>query len=108
MPPAGWPNTTPARPTARPPAPGSGPAPGSLTLHGDGSFLYTPASGYYGTDGFTYSASVPGWPAAQASVTLDVAETAPSLEPDLYTVAHGKTLSLTASLGVLSNDSDAE
>ena len=30
------------------------PANGSVTLHGDGSFCYTPNAGYYGTDSFTY------------------------------------------------------
>jgi len=35
----------------------SGPAHGVLTLNPDGSFVYTPALNYYGTDSFTYHAS---------------------------------------------------
>jgi VCBS repeat-containing protein len=35
----------------------SGPAHGTLTFNADGSFVYTPALGYTGTDSFTYRAS---------------------------------------------------
>jgi hypothetical protein len=35
----------------------SGPANGTLTLNADGSFVYTPAAGFTGTDSFTYRAS---------------------------------------------------
>ncbi|MCI0379173.1 MAG: Ig-like domain-containing protein [Gemmataceae bacterium] len=35
----------------------SGPQNGSLTLNSDGSFMYTPASGFNGTDSFTYRAN---------------------------------------------------
>ncbi len=35
----------------------NGPAHGVLTLNPDGSFVYTPALNYYGTDSFTYHAS---------------------------------------------------
>src|SRR5262249_55247264 len=35
----------------------SGPAHGALTLNADGSFTYTPAAGFRGTDSFTYRAS---------------------------------------------------
>src|SRR6185312_1488889 len=34
----------------------AGPAHGQLTLNADGSFSYTPAAGFYGTDSFTYQA----------------------------------------------------
>ncbi|MGN6544931.1 MAG: tandem-95 repeat protein [Aureliella sp.] len=36
---------------------GAGPAHGSLVLNADGSFTYTPAAGYSGSDSFTYRAS---------------------------------------------------
>ena len=35
----------------------TGPAHGTLTLNADGSFLYTPAANYHGTDSFTYRAN---------------------------------------------------
>ena len=35
----------------------SGPTHGSLTLNSDGSFTYTPNTGYLGADSFTYQAS---------------------------------------------------
>ena len=34
----------------------TGPAHGALTLNADGSFTYTPAAGFFGTDSFTYQA----------------------------------------------------
>lgn len=51
----------------------SGPANGQLTLNGDGSFTYTPASGYTGGDAFTYEAADPAGDYATATVTLAVA-----------------------------------
>ena len=35
----------------------TGPSHGALTLHSDGSFIYTPTAGYYGSDSFVYAAS---------------------------------------------------
>lgn len=51
----------------------SAPAHGSLTLNGDGSFTYTPASGYFGGDSFTYRAADPSGNYATAPVSLTVA-----------------------------------
>jgi VCBS repeat-containing protein len=39
----------------------TGPAHGSLTLNSDGSFSYTPAAGFVGTDTFTYVANDGSW-----------------------------------------------
>ena len=41
----------------------SAPSHGTLTLNADGSFTYTPAANFNGTDSFTYRAS-DGTPAA--------------------------------------------
>src|SRR5262249_57600925 len=38
----------------------SGPSHGTLTLNANGSFTYTPAANYNGTDGFTYRATNAG------------------------------------------------
>jgi hypothetical protein len=56
----------------------SPPAHGTLALQPDGSFTYTPATGYSGPDGFTYQACDPGTPAlcsdpATVSVTVQPA-----------------------------------
>src|SRR3546814_21191112 len=47
----------------------SGPAPGTASIAGD-VVTYTPASGYYGADRFTYTATGPGGTAAAARVSL--------------------------------------
>jgi VCBS repeat-containing protein len=56
----------------------SGPANGALTLNADGSFVYTPAAGFSGTDSFTYRAG-DGSLSDLATVTLQV-KPAPATE----------------------------
>src|SRR5262249_21087123 len=51
---------------------GTGPAPGPLPLTADGSFTYTPAAGFSGTDTFTYWASDGSAVSGVATVTLTV------------------------------------
>jgi hypothetical protein len=48
------------------------PAHGTLTVNSDGSFTYTPNSGFLGDDTFTYQAHDNGGNSASASVTLHV------------------------------------
>jgi Bacterial Ig domain/Calcineurin-like phosphoesterase len=50
----------------------SGPANGTLTLNASGSFVYTPNSGFFGTDSFVYTASDSKGGAATATVTITV------------------------------------
>jgi VCBS repeat-containing protein len=55
------------------------PAHGSLTLNGDGSFTYTPAANFAGTDGFTYKAhdGLADSDAATVSITVNAVNDAP-------------------------------
>jgi hypothetical protein len=52
---------------------GSGPANGTLAQNADGSFTYTPADGFSGTDSFTYAASDGSAQSNLATVTIAVA-----------------------------------
>ncbi len=90
------------------------PSNGSLTLNNDGSFVYTPNTGFVGTDTFSYFAvdGIYYYPPA-ATVTIDVAavqtpgNNPPQGQPESYTVNLGSTLSLTAP-GILTNDLDPD
>ena len=48
------------------------PAHGSVTLNADGSFSYTPQSGFFGNDTFTYSARDNALNSSPATVTISV------------------------------------
>jgi hypothetical protein len=50
----------------------SGPAHGQLELRPDGSLSYTPEAGWFGTDRFTYRASLDGAGSADADVALEI------------------------------------
>lgn len=50
----------------------SGPSSGTLQWKGDGSFVYSPAAGFVGTDAFTYQLSDGVATSALATVTLNV------------------------------------
>jgi subtilisin family serine protease len=52
----------------------SGPSKGTLALAVDGSFTYSPGSGFWGTDSFTYTASDGKLASAPATVTLNIAQ----------------------------------
>ncbi|WP_233009230.1 Ig-like domain-containing protein [Rheinheimera faecalis] len=84
----------------------SGPAHGQLTLSANGSFVYTPAPTFYGSDSFIYQASN-GTYSAQAMVTLNVLSTPPSLQAnfDAYTLDEDSTLTVTSADSLLLNDS---
>ncbi|HVX64411.1 MAG TPA: Ig-like domain-containing protein [Pirellulales bacterium] len=87
----------------------SGPSYGSLTLNADGSFTYTPASGYYGTDSFTYD-DVEGSltsNTATVRITVNTLDRAPVAANDSYLV-QGNGILNAAAPGVLANDSDPD
>jgi VCBS repeat-containing protein len=86
------------------------PSQGSVALNANGSFTYTPAANFFGSDSFTYQASDGVRVSAPATVSLTVTPVndAPVANNDSYTGLPGQTFSATAALGVLANDSDAE
>jgi VCBS repeat-containing protein len=87
----------------------SGPAHGTLTLNANGSFSYTPAGNFYGSDSFTYQANDGSLNSSPATVTITVnaVNDPPTVVNDAYTVAEDTVLNVAAA-GVLANDSDVE
>ena len=88
---------------------GSGPSHGTVMVNADGSFTYTPNTGYTGSDSFQYAVS-DGAESTDATVTLTIhaGDTAPVANADSYSMTHDQVLSGDASTGVLANDTDAE
>jgi VCBS repeat-containing protein len=86
-----------------------GPANGSLTLNGDGSFSYEPDENFNGADSFTYLATDGLADSNTATVSLTVAAVndAPAALDDSYEMEAGETLAVSAP-GVLANDSDLD
>ena len=85
------------------------PGQGSLSLHSDGSFEYTPNNGFTGTDTFTYSASNGSSTSSNATISLIVhgGNQAPVAGNTNYSMAHDGNLSVGAP-GLLSRASDAD
>ncbi|MES2657777.1 MAG: Ig-like domain-containing protein [Verrucomicrobiota bacterium] len=87
-----------------------GPSNGTLTLNANGSFTYTPASGYSGADSFTYRANDGFLNSNVATVNLTInppPNTAPVAVADSYSTPYQTILAVPAA-GVLSNDTDAQ
>lgn len=84
----------------------SQPGNGTATVSGDG-VLYTPASGFVGTDTFTYTVADPDGLTATATVTITV-----NVPDNLPPVANPDTaqtsIDTPVTLNVLANDSDPE
>jgi VCBS repeat-containing protein len=87
----------------------SGPSHGTLTLNPNGSFTYTPAENFFGTDSFTYQAydGVAYSNVATVTITVSSVNDAPVAEDDTYTANEDTPLVVPAP-GVLGNDSDVE
>ncbi len=85
------------------------PTHGNINLNPDGSFIYTPDSGFYGTDGFSYAAndSVAGSAAALVTITVDRLNLPPVAEGESYSVDEDHRLTVSAP-GILANDNDPE
>ncbi len=76
---------------------------GTLTFNSNGSFTYTPAAGFVGTDTFTYKDTTPTGTGNTATVTLNVTAALPVAHNDSYTLTHNKAYAVKAP-GVLGND----
>ena len=81
----------------------SGVAHGSLAVDANGGFVYTPAAGYQGPDGFTYRASTVAGQSGAVAVSIAVGPP-PSAVGDSYVTAFETALAVPAP-GVLGNDS---
>ena len=86
-----------------------GPSHGTIAVNGDGSFTYTPTTGYVGSDSFTYAVS-DGAASANATVTLNVHadSSSPTANAANYSVQHDQSLTMTAAEGVLAYASDSD
>ena len=87
----------------------SGPSHGTLTLNADGSFSYTPAADFHGTDTFTYQATDGTELSTVATVSIQVTPVndAPAAADDTFGTSEETVLTVAAP-GVLANDLDAE
>ncbi|BAP58128.1 VCBS repeat-containing protein [Thioploca ingrica] len=84
------------------------PSHGTVTQNPDGSFTYTPAANFSGTDSFTYTMSDDGGTSTStATVTITVTEVndPPVAVNDSYTTGEDQPLTVPAT-GVLVNDND--
>ncbi len=86
------------------------PTNGALSLAADGSFVYTPDADFSGTDTFTYTVNDGYTDSAEATVTITVnpVNDAPVVVDDSYSVVTNEQLVVSATSGVLANDSDAD
>jgi VCBS repeat-containing protein/parallel beta-helix repeat protein len=87
----------------------SDPTHGTATVNADGTYTYTPAANYNGSDSFTYRANdrTSDSGAATVSITVTPVNDAPTAADDSATVDEDGVLSAAAS-GVLGNDHDVE
>ena len=78
-------------------------------LNADGSFTYTPALNYNGTDSFTYKANDGSADSNLATVTITVnpVNDAPVATPDAFSADEDTQLTVPAA-GVLANDNDVD
>lgn len=86
------------------------PSHGTLQLNADGSFTYTPDANFFGTDSFAYRVFDGFTTSEPIAVQIDVQEVddVPTAVADSYSVDEEQTLTVSASEGVLANDSDPD
>ena len=80
----------------------TGPSHGSVTVAADGSYTYTPTSGYAGADSFTYTVSDGRGGTASATVNVTVSNGAPVAGADTVSTPANTPVNAT----VAGNDSD--
>ncbi|HIE98699.1 MAG: Ig-like domain-containing protein [Fuerstiella sp.] len=87
----------------------SGTTNGLLTLNSNGSFSYTPAAKFHGSDSFTYEVSDGRGDTTQATAVITVTSVndGPVATGEAFSHDEDNTLNITAA-GVLLNDSDAD
>ncbi|MEM7133170.1 MAG: Ig-like domain-containing protein [Chloroflexota bacterium] len=83
---------------------------GTLSLNIDGSFTYTPTTGFVGQDTFTYQANdgTSNSNIATVTITVNNLNDGPSAGNDAYETAPDTALVVNAANGVLENDSDPD
>lgn len=88
----------------------AGPSHGTLSLAADGSFIYTPDTGYFGPDSFTYRASdsLLNSDVTTVSITVNQVNDVPEAFGDNYGASEETPLVVAAGAGVLVNDVDPE
>lgn len=88
----------------------AGTAHGSLVVFMDGTFSYTPEKDFHGTDTFTYIANngIIDSNVATGVITVTPVNDAPLARDDFYIAVAGSKLNVTSTLGILSNDEDAD
>jgi VCBS repeat-containing protein len=85
----------------------SNPTHGTLSLNANGGFIYTPATGYMGSDSFSYQVNDGMTNSLAATVSISIINTAPSANGDSYTTSKNIGLTVTPGSGLLVNDADA-
>ena len=96
------------------PDPVSGPLNGAVSIANDGSFVYTPNSGFSGSDSFVYEVTDPEGLTAQGTASINVVSgnSAPVATDDVYFTSFNTTLNVIAASGppdhLLFNDSDPD
>src|SRR5262249_19529621 len=87
--------------------PGGNPGHGTVSINPDGSFVYTPNTGFFGNDTFQYQVTDQTLLSNVATVTITVNQIdIPQALNDTYTTQQGVNLVVTSAQGVLVNDSD--
>ncbi|MCW3094391.1 MAG: repeat-containing protein [Chthonomonadaceae bacterium] len=89
----------------------TGPQHGTVTMNPDGSFTYTPAPNFHGTDTFSYAAYLRGdfnsGSYAWVTITVNPVNHPPVATDDAYSLNQDTALTVPAN-GLLANDTDAE